>query len=94
MVLVFQKPIQNNRNGEVVEGLPGSGKSVACVKRNTRELGRPNSFLVCSEVSVTDIKTGELKTSWESDQLIVLGERESRLQGEGADVIRSQQRKH
>ena len=25
-------------------------------------------------------------TSWESDQLIVLGERESRLQGEGADV--------
>ena len=25
-------------------------------------------------------------TSWESDQLIVLGERESRSQGEGADV--------
>ena len=24
--------------------------------------------------------------SWESDQLIVLGKRESRLQGEGADV--------
>ena len=45
MVLVFQKPIQNNRNGEVVEGLPGSGKSVACVKRNTRELGRPKCFL-------------------------------------------------
>jgi hypothetical protein len=45
MVLVFQKPIQNNRRGEVVEGLPGSGKSVACVKRNTRELGRPNWFL-------------------------------------------------
>ena len=44
MVLVFQKPIQNNRQGEVVEGLPGSGKSVACVKRNTRELGRPNWF--------------------------------------------------
>ena len=30
--------------------------------------------------------TGELTTSWESDQLIVLGERESRSQGEGADV--------
>jgi hypothetical protein len=30
-------------------------------------------------------KEGELKTSWESDQLIVLRERESRLQGEGAD---------
>jgi len=45
MVLVFQKPIQNNRKGEVVEGLPGSEKSVACVKRNTRELGRPSWFL-------------------------------------------------
>ena len=45
------------------------------------------------EVSGAD-KLGELKTSWESDQLIVLRERESRLQGEGADVIRSQQRKH
>lgn len=39
-------------------------------------------------------KQGELMMSWESDQLIVLGERESRSQGEGADVIRSQQRKH
>ena len=31
-------------------------------------------------------KEGEPKTSWESDQLIVLSERESRSQGEGADV--------
>ena len=31
-------------------------------------------------------KEGEPKTSWESDQLIVLSERESRLQGKGADV--------
>jgi len=46
------------------------------------------------EVSEADIKTGKLMTSWESDQLIVLRERESRSQGEGADVIRSQQRKH
>jgi len=37
---------------------------------------------------------GELMVSWESDQLIVLSERESRSQGEGADVIRRQQRKH
>ncbi len=44
MVLVVQKPKQSNRKGEVVEGLPGSDKSVACVKRNTRELGRPNGF--------------------------------------------------
>ncbi len=39
-------------------------------------------------------KPGELMTSWESDQLIVLGEQESRSQGEVADVVRSQQRKH
>ena len=45
MVLVVQKPKQSNRQGEVAEGLPGSGKSVACVKRNTRELGRPKWFL-------------------------------------------------
>ena len=31
-------------------------------------------------------KEGELKSSWESDQLIVLSERESRLQGKGADA--------
>ena len=39
-----------------------------------------------AEVSETDEEIGELKTRWESDQLIVLSERESRLQGEGADV--------
>ncbi len=31
-------------------------------------------------------KEGEPKVIWGSDQLIVLSERESRLQGEGADV--------
>jgi len=89
----IQKPIQSNRKGEVAEGLPGSLKSVVCVKRNTRTW---ETQLVprLREVSEADVKTGELITSWESDQLIVLGERESRLQGEGADVIRSQQRKH
>jgi hypothetical protein len=45
MVWVFQKPKQSNRKGEVAEGLPGSGKSVACVKRDTKELGRPSWFL-------------------------------------------------
>ena len=34
--------------GEVAEGLPGSLKSVVCVKRNTRELGAPNSFLAAA----------------------------------------------
>jgi hypothetical protein len=37
-------------------------------------------------VGEADRKIGEPKTSWESDQLIVLSERESRLQGEGADA--------
>lgn len=45
MVLEYQKPKRNDRYGEVVEGLPGSDKSMACVKRDIRELGRPNSFL-------------------------------------------------
>ena len=44
MVWTFQKPTQSNRDGEVAEGLPGSGKSVARVKRNTKELGRPRRF--------------------------------------------------
>ena len=44
MVWAFQKPKQSNRQGEVAEGLPGSDKSVACVKRNTKELGRPSWF--------------------------------------------------
>ena len=69
MVLVFQKPKQSNRQGEVVEGLPGSGKSVACVKRNTRELGRPSWFLRGAGRRSRP-KEGEPKTSWESDQLI------------------------
>ena len=84
MILEFQKPTQSDRHGEGAEGLPGSIKSVACVKRNSRELGRPSWFLP-RQVSEADQKIGELKTSWESDQLTVLSERESRSQGEGAD---------
>jgi hypothetical protein len=41
MMLANQKPRQNNRKGEVVEGLPGSDKSVACVKRDTKNSGGP-----------------------------------------------------
>ena len=44
MEWTFQKPKQSNRQGEVVEGLPGSDKSVARVKRNIKELGRPGWF--------------------------------------------------
>jgi hypothetical protein len=90
----IQKPRQSNRKGEVAEGLTGSRKSVACVKRNTRELGRPNSFLAVREVSEAD---GNDRGT--DDELGVRSahstrRRESRSQGEGADVIRSQQRKH
>ena len=45
MVWAFQTPKQSNREGEVVEGLPGSEKGVARVKRNSKELGRPGWFL-------------------------------------------------
>ena len=39
-----------------------------------------------SGVGEADHEIGEPTTSWESDQPIVLSERESRSQGEGADV--------
>jgi len=55
MVWVFQKPKQSNRKGEVAEGLPGSEKSVACVKRDTKELGRPKCLLR-GQVGETDQK--------------------------------------
>jgi len=44
MESAYQKPKQSDREGEVAEGLPGSEKSVASVKRNTKELGRPRWF--------------------------------------------------
>jgi hypothetical protein len=46
----------------VVEGLPGSGKSVACVKRNTKELGRPRWFLR-GQVGEVDPKKMSRRTS-------------------------------
>ena len=42
MVLTAQKPTPRERFfGEFFEGLPGSTKSVACVKRNAENLGDP-----------------------------------------------------
>jgi len=55
------------------------------VKRNIKELGRPSWFLRRAGRQSRP-KEGEPKVIWESDQLIVLSERESRSQGEGADV--------
>jgi len=37
-----QKPTQSVRYGKCAEGLPGSTKSVGCVKRNVRDLGGPS----------------------------------------------------
>ena len=62
MVWAFQKPTQSNRQGEVAEGLPGSEKSVACVKRNTKELGRPSWFLR-RQVSEADQKKANRRLS-------------------------------
>jgi len=88
----IQKSTQSNRKGEVAEGLPGSLKSVACEEKHQSTWETQLVPRNC-EVSVTDVNIGDLMTSWESDQL-VLRERESRSQGEGADVIRSQQSTH
>jgi hypothetical protein len=41
MVSTAQKPTQRERFGEFLEGLPGSTKSVAGVKRNVENLGDP-----------------------------------------------------
>jgi len=54
-----------------------------CEERHWRT-GRPNSFLDCRGKRADNRVAG-----WESDQLIVLGERENCSQWEGADVIRS-----
>jgi hypothetical protein len=43
MVLTCQKPTQRDRNGEVLEGLSGSTKSVVCVERSVKNLGGPGS---------------------------------------------------
>jgi hypothetical protein len=71
--------------GEVPEGPPGSNKSVACVKRSTQELGRPSQhhWFVRNGRGVK-LKIRRPERGWESDQMIVLGGRESRPQGEAS----------
>jgi hypothetical protein len=41
MVSTCQKPTQEDRFGEVFEGLPGSTKSVAYVERSVENMGDP-----------------------------------------------------
>jgi hypothetical protein len=62
MVWVNAEANTEHRQGEVAEDLPGSDKSVACVKRNTKELGRPRCFLRV-QVGETDQKKVSRGTS-------------------------------
>lgn len=82
MVLTDQKPTQKNRVGEVLEGLPGSTKSVACVERNVRNLGGPmgscplvhwvSSTTEGKQVGQPETTSREANDRRESDQPIVL----------------------
>jgi len=74
-----------------VEGWPGSGKSVACVKRNTENW--ETQLVLRGQVGERRPKEGDPKTSWESDQLNSIRERRA-VTREGADVDTKQQRKH
>jgi len=78
--LVFQKPKQSNRQVRLWRSA-GSGKSVACVKRNTKDLGGPDGFpaRAVGEADQKKVSRG----IWESDQLIVLSERETVYRGKG-----------
>ena len=96
MVLTAQKPTQRERIGEFSEGLPGSALERGMCREKRRELGRPAWFLKSllardvnsqwtEQVSQNRNISREAEGQRESDQLIVLRGRESRLHGEGAD---------
>ena len=58
------------------------------MERSAENLGDPGGSCAAREqVSLSDHKEGGLRTERESDPLIILGERESRLHGEGADGV-------
>ena len=82
MFLTVQKPTQRNRYRRDSGGLPGF-EGVACMERSTKNLGYPISS--CSIGKPIQQKEGRLMVYRESDSLIVLRGRESRLHGEGAD---------
>ena len=68
-VLTCRKPAQKNRNGEILEGLPGS-KSVACSERSVRNLGGP--FASSLRGRAYQPQEERLMGLRESDHLIVL----------------------
>ena len=93
MVLTHQKPTRRNRIGEVPEGLPGSTKSMVCVKRNEQELGRPRWFPLQAGRPFRE-KEEWPKANGESDQPTVLRDGKADYVGKGLTGIRSLQRKH
>jgi hypothetical protein len=70
---------------EMSENLSGS-EIAARMERGRQELGRPRSLLR-NEVEVANEKKAPSMAVGESDRSIVLGERESRSQGEGSDEV-------
>ena len=83
MVLTSQKPMQRNRIGEVPEALPGSTLERGICEKKRQELERSSRLLKRGRASQRN--EGCLMAERKSDPLILLGGRESRLQGEGAD---------
>ena len=83
MVLTNQKPRQRDRLGEVPEALPGSTLERGIYEEKRQELERPSQPL--SRGRTRQPSEGGLKAGRESDPLILLRGRESRLPGEGAD---------
>ena len=90
-MLVYRKPTQRDRYGEILEGLPGS-ESVARRKRDVRNLGGPMVSL--KRVGWTNPKEGHLMGRGESDRSIVLRGGRADHMGKGATGLRSPQRKH
>ncbi len=82
MVLTYQKPTQRNRFGESPEGLPGS--TLERGMRGEKHTRTWETLIVPGNKQVGQSKERP-KTIRESDQLILLGGRESRPHGEGAD---------
>jgi hypothetical protein len=105
MVSTAQKPTQRERFGEFLDDLPGSTKSVACVKRNVKNLGDPlGSCLLAVHwvvihhsrdagrlIETTSREADDLR---ESDQPTVLGDGNTAHTGKGLTEVRSLQRKH
>ncbi len=75
--------MQSSRSGEAVASQRGS-QAVACMKRCIRNLREPDAFH-SGRGREAQRDSRPTMTPRQSDQLIVVRERESRSHGEGAD---------